>query len=209
MEKEKTRNKSAKSFLLTVLALIISNAAVIFIAKIDKWDIITITLIYWIQNVIIMFLFIIKILTLKGFSTKGLKIFGKHVEPTSGTRYKAALKFFLYYGIFHLAFLYLIFNDDTISRIQFVKSNLFTAVFVIAIVIFLFNHLFSFIYYFKKDQEKEVELGKLLFSGEARVAPMNLIVFGFILVIKSGDLVFFMLLKTIADVIMHIVEHKV
>jgi hypothetical protein len=79
--------------------------------------------------------------------------------------------------------------------------------------LFLVYQCFSFFYNRKWEDKQKPNIGKMMFFPYARIIPMHLtILFGGIL--SSGTfegkmtLALFMLLKTFADVIMHIVEKK-
>jgi len=79
--------------------------------------------------------------------------------------------------------------------------------------LFLIYQCFSFFYNRKWEDKQKPNIGKMMFFPYARIIPMHLtILFGGIL---SGGtfkgkmtLALFMLLKTFADIIMHIVETK-
>lgn len=73
-------------------------------------------------------------------------------------------------------------------------------------LLFLGNHLFSYFYNRPRDTGRQ-NIGALMFYPYARIVPMHLtIILGFFL---SGDLLLFLLLKILADAIMHVVEHRV
>jgi len=92
-----------------------------------------------------------------------------------------------------------------------ITANDFLAILMITFIFFL-NHLFSFIFY-RKKQEKQ-NLGTMLFFPYVRIVPMHLtILFGGIflgaVVALTPVLVFFLVLKTAADVVMHSIEHGI
>jgi hypothetical protein len=74
-------------------------------------------------------------------------------------------------------------------------------------IIFFFDHFFSFRYNRKRDEEKIVNIGRLMFFPYARIIPMHLVIF--FSGVLSGDipLVLFLGLKTAADIAMHVMEH--
>ncbi len=191
----------------SVLVLVISNILTIFFAVYEGWSLATLMIIYWAQSVIIGVFTFIKIITLKNFSTENFKINDQPVGPTKGTKYFTAFFFLFHYGMFH--FVYLIFLlVSIISQKQI--SILIVLTVLVSIGVFFINHLFSFLYNKEQDSQKIKNIGTIMFFPYARILPMHLtIVFGFFLVQSTAGLVFFMVLKTIADVIMHMVEHKV
>jgi len=75
--------------------------------------------------------------------------------------------------------------------------------------LFLVYQCFSFFYNRKWEGKQKPNIGKMMFFPYARIIPMHIIIlFGGILSGGKMTLVLFMLLKTFADVIMHVVEKK-
>lgn len=189
---------------LSLWALIASNLIVIVWALIEGWSLAIIIWIYWSQSVTIGILWFFKILTLKEFSTKGFHINNRPVEPTPRTKIQTAVSFLVHYGIFHLVYaIFLLGLCKTAGK----RSILFMA------GVFLVYQCFSFFYNRKWEGEQKPNIGKMMFFPYARIIPMHLtIIFGRILSkgTFSGKmtLALFMLLKTLADVIMHVVEKK-
>jgi len=189
---------------LSLWALIASNLIVIIWALIEKWSLGVIMWVYWSQSVTIGILWFFKLLTLKEFSTKDLKINDRPVEPTTATKIQMATFFPLHYGGFHFGyalFLCTLFKSVKIWPILFMAG------------VFLIYQCFSFFYNRKWEDKQKPNIGKMMLFPYARIIPMHLtIIFGGIL---SGGtfagkttLALFMLLKTFADVIMHVVEKK-
>ena len=189
---------------LSLWALVVSNLIVIVWALIGGWPLAVIIWVYWSQSVIIGILWFFKILTLKEFSTKDLKINGRSVEPTRGTKIQTAFFFLAHYGFFH--FIYAIF-----LLVDFKTVRIWPILFMAGV--FLVYQCFSFFYNRKWVDKRKPNIGKMMFFPYARIIPMHLIIlFGGIF---SGGtfagkitLALFMLLKTFADVIMHVVEKK-
>lgn len=189
---------------LSLWALIVSNLIVIVWALIEGWPLAIIIWVYWSQSVTIGILWFFKILTLKQFSTKGVKINNRSVKPTRGTKIQTAVFFLIHYGFFH--FIYAIFLCVHYKAVMIWPILLMAGVFVI-------YQSFSFFYNKKWEDKQKPNIGKMMFFPYARIIPMHLtILFGGIL---SGgtfagkvSLVLFMLLKTFADVIMHVFEKK-
>jgi hypothetical protein len=79
--------------------------------------------------------------------------------------------------------------------------------------VFLVYQCFSFFYDRKWEDKQKPNIGKMMFFPYARIIPMHLtIIFGGMLskgtLAGKTTLALFMLLKTFADVIMHVVEKK-
>ena len=191
--------------------LIISNFAVVCFAIIQNWDLITLIWIYWWQSIIIGFFNVIKILSLKNFSSKGV-YFGKvQLTTTIYDKIFVAICFVILYGSFHFLYGLIIFLFTNFTFVSDINSYCIFS----GSVLFFINHLFSFLYNKKKDIEKQ-NIGKIAVTPFLRIIPMQLIIMaGFALIIKFGDagvhttLLCFFLLKIGVDVWTHLIEHKV
>lgn len=189
---------------LSLWALIASNLVTIVWALIGGWPLAIIIWVYWSQSVIIGILWFFKILTLKQFSTKGVKINNRSVKPTRGTKIQTAFFFLIHYGFFH--FIYAIFLFGLLKTVR-MWPVLFMA------GVFLIYQCFSFFYNRKWDDKQKPNIGTMMFFPYARIIPMHLtIIFGGWMSFGSFGgkmtLLLFMLLKTGADAIMHIVEQR-
>jgi len=192
---------------LSLIMLILSNILTISLAITQHWNLIIIMWIYWFQSIIIGIFNFIRILTLNNFSTENFKVNDNSVEATDSRKKGTAFFFLFHYGFFHFAYMIFMlvgtFSDTSI----FTKQTIFLI--FISIIIFLINHLFSFIKNYENDSQKKRNIGTVLFFPYARIVPMHLtIVFGLFLATNAIAILFFMILKTIADVIMHQIEHK-
>lgn len=187
--------------------LLLSNIIVIFFAIKGEWSLSTTMWIYWSQSITIGFFNFIRILQLKDFSTEGLTRNGQSLQPTQKTKNEVAFFFLFHFGLFHLAYFAVLSIDPLFNRTYIGESGFTESKFiVIAALIFFINHLFSYFYNKPKDTKKQ-KIGSLMFYPYARVIPMHLtLVIGSSL---SSVLPFFLILKTFADCIMHIVEHRV
>ena len=185
--------------------LLFSNLTVIVLAMVQGWDIVPLLWIYWWQSVIIGFFNWRRMKQLKKFSTKGLKVDGQYVQPTEKTKNNSSIFFLLHYGLFQL--FYLIF---LLTLSKSIPSDVLLSV-AVGIVIFLFNHFFSYRYNLQKDLTSTPNIGTMMFFPYFRVIPMHLIIFiGAWAGRGSGvELFFFLLLKTGVDLLMHIIEHVV
>lgn len=154
------------------------------------------------QSIIIGFFQFLRILSLKKFSTENFKINNQPVLPTNNTKIFTAFFFIFHYGFFHFIYAIFLFNFFKSSQ-PFDFVNLFLGGFI-----FFINHFFS--YYHNKivDQQKKQNIGQLMFSPYARIIPMHIIIiFGAIL--GQSTLIVFLLLKTLADLFMHTIRHKI
>jgi len=182
--------------------LLFSNLITVFWATREGWELPVLMWIYWWQSIIIGVFNFVRILKLKEFSTTGFRINGRPAEPTSGTKIYAAFFFLIHYGAFHLG--YLIFLAAEYGKEVWVGS---TGLILSAALLFFINHFFSFVYNRPHDTKKQ-NIGTLMFYPYARIIPMHIIIAAGPS-LSSSPLVVFLLLKTLADAVMHILEHWV
>lgn len=216
--------------------LILTNLIIIALAIVQRWSIGNLLWSYLSQSIIIGFFNVIKILSLKNFSTAGYKIGDKEAKPTKKIKWLSALFFVFHYGGFHLIYILFLRNFLVLGFDKFLilkMSGLFFA-----------NHLFSFLYNLKSDHEMKINIGKLMFLPYFRIVPIHLIIiaisrllipaliiFGLSLAVlhmfsnqiydpstlpampvlentaKVILIIIFLGLKTLADILTHIFEH--
>ena len=184
----------------SVWTLLGANLLALFIAYLYDWSLAELMLIYWAQSVIIGMSYVARMRSLDKFSTENFQMNGKSVAPTASTKRQTAIFFTVHYGFFHLGYLVFILAEA--------PGALFDLGFVLCTAAFAFNHMFSYRYHRALDQAGTPNIGTLMFTPYIRIVPMHLtIVLGGSL--AGGDnLLLFGLLKTVADTLMHVVEHK-
>ncbi len=190
----------------TVLSLIFVNLFTIFLAVAQQLSFGFIVWVYWLQSVSIGFFNFLRILSLKDFSTKGFRIDNRPVKTTQSARVFTAFFFAFHYGFFHLGYAIFLLNFPFLPfHISF--SEIVSALPVGAL--FFANHLISFIFYSRKPQPRK-NIGKVMFYPYVRILPMHFVVFCSPFFCHAVDalIVVFLFLKTVADVLMHSIEHK-
>ena len=206
-------------------ALLGSNLLMIGWAVIGRWELATVVWCYWGQSVAIGVLWFCKILTLRDFSTRGVKItvgtvsydpgpIGRERSPeTSRTKTVGAVSFAMHYGLYHAIygmFLTHSFIKDGRGDAHGLGTILLTA------CVFLAYEIYSFVHNRKWRQSERVNIGKMMLFPYARIIPMHVgIVWGAKYLETSqsaawpgSTLVFFMGLKTAVDLYMHVVERR-
>lgn len=188
----------------SAFSLLFSNIVVIGLAIRDSWSLSTLLAAYLAQSVIIGVFTLIKILSLKNFSTEGFKIGNESVEPTRETQRRCAFLFALTYGFFHFIYTIFVIVDSTGGVIE--MRHVFSGA-----VYFLAHHTYSFFRH-GHEREKLQNIGKVMIFPFVRILPMHLsIIFGtFIISILKFNwlgVLFFIVLKTMADILMHVIEH--
>jgi len=187
----------------SVALLVLANLVTIVIAVVQKWNLRDIMWIYWGQSVIIGVFNWRRILDLKQFSTEGFRINDQPVEPTRKTQLQTAWFFLFHYGFFHFVYFLFLYHDNR----PLPNSRLL--VIAACIGAFLVNHAFSYWHNRERDMNRKPNIGTVMFFPYARIIPMHLtIVSGsFFAGDSRAGLLLFLGLKTVADVIMHMVEH--
>lgn len=181
------------------------NAATILLALIFEWPLMTLLLPYWLQSLIIGYYSRKRMLALDRFSTEGFRVGGREVEATEQTKRSTANFFILYYGFFHLV--YLAFLARGIVGLELLDWLGIGA----ACASFAWNHQQSFLDNAAADRLGKPSIGMLMFLPFLRVAPMHLIILLLGPIGPPGPfaVLLFGIFKTIADVLMHIAEHRI
>ncbi|MHC4088416.1 MAG: DUF6498-containing protein [Planctomycetota bacterium] len=202
MSETNTNVRKKKPFYsdLSFWALFASNLIVIAWALKEGWSLAIIMWIYWSQSVFIGVFWFFKILNLKDFSTEGVQIGGQSVKPTKVAKKDTAVFFLLHYGFFHIVYSILLAGKF--------KSVPIFQILLPAGIFFLYQ-CFSFFYNKKWEAKGKPNIGTMFFFPYARIIPMHLT-----MCIALSDwgqrqaLALFLSLKLLADIIMHMVEHR-
>jgi hypothetical protein len=187
----------------SVVVLLLSNLFTIMVAVYQQWDVYFLMWVYWGQSVVIGCFNVHRILDLKRFSTAGFRINNRPVEPTPETQRRTAVFFAMHYGFFHLGYLvFLTIGTGTDGGFPVVSV-------VLCIGVFFVNHWFSYRYNREQEQDRVPNIGSIMFFPYIRIIPMHLTLIAGMAVFgdSTGALVVFLLLKTAADVAMHVIEH--
>jgi hypothetical protein len=186
-------------------SLIVANLVTIACAAVFHWPLATLMFPYWVQSVVIGYFSRERILSLQQFSTEGVKINGESVLPTEETKRSTANFFALHYGAFHLAYLAFLWPGlSHLHRLDWLGL-------IVAAVSFVWNQAESYRRNISADRMGIPNIGTLMFLPYARILPMHLTIVGGGSV--AGESIFALLLfsalKTAADVLMHVIEHRV
>jgi hypothetical protein len=187
----------------SVMSLLLTNLATIVWAVLEQWNVSDLLWIYWGQSVIIGLFNVHRIVDLDRISTQGLRISHKPLPATCETQRCTAVFFAMHYGMFHLVYgVFLL----TTFRIQ---PGIPLPGILLCLLMFYFNHRFSYRYNLKRERAGVPNVGTLLFFPYARIFPMHLMILlgSHFAANNTAELVLFLLLKTAADVAMHILEH--
>lgn len=186
------------------IGILLSNALVIAYALIEGWDLPLMMVIYWAQSVIIGVFQFFRILLLRSFSTEGFSSNGQRVPENAAGKRSTALFFAVHYGLFHLVYAgFLSFHDALATA-----GGTFWI--IVSVLGFLAGHAFSFYENVRADLGGRPNVGIMMFLPYVRILPMHLVILlGSRVQAGTETLLLFSGLKTLADYVMHIVEHRV
>ena len=186
----------------SIFSLVAANVVALGIALFSGWQLVDLMAIFWLQSVIIGVSYFFRILSLDKFSTENFQINNRSVEPTEQTKRQTAFFFLAHFGFFHVVYLMFLFAEAS-------AAITFDLGFAACAITFVLNHLYSYRYHRALDQQGTPNIGTMMFTPYVRIIPMHLtIVFGVFALGATGLLVFGVL-KILADVAMHVVEHRV
>jgi hypothetical protein len=158
--------------------LIFSNIIVIFFAIIDNLNAIEVLWIYWIQSVIIGVFNFIRILSLKEFSTVGLRRgAGGELPATKAAKISTAIFFLIHYGFFHFVYAMFLGGFSGITKASSQNSGI-SYLFYTSLIFFI-SYLIEYLQSFRNPTEEIPNLGSVMFTPYFRIIPMHMtIIFG-------------------------------
>ncbi|HSD75361.1 MAG TPA: DUF6498-containing protein [Steroidobacteraceae bacterium] len=189
----------------STLSLVVVNVATLAVALGLDWPVSTLLWPYWIQSVVIGYYSRKRILALGRFSTENFTMNDQPVSATPATQRSVANFFTLHYGFFHFGYLMFLIKQapalpwwDALGWLALGLS-------------FAWNHRLSFQQNVDSDRQGTPNIGTLMFLPYARILPMHftIILGGTLAGSGSRAVLVFGALKTVADVLMHYVEHRV
>ena len=189
---------------LAALFILGANAMTLAMAIALDWTLGSLLWPYWAQSLVIGFFARRRILTLQRFSTEGFRINDQPVLPTPATKRTTANFFALHYGFFHLVYtvFLLVMAWPRAQDLPWLA---------VALVSFMLSHERSFREHVARDLAGTPNIGTLMFLPYARIVPMHVIIISGAVWGEGSQLglAAFATLKTVADLVMHTVEHRV
>lgn len=190
--------------------LLLSNLITLILALVQHWNVITVLIIYVIQSIIIGFFTFIKILTWnpgpKGWvEAKGKVVILPKIFGRIANLFLAGF-FALHYGTFQAVYLFFLVGFGFMTKMPLSE---FPAI-LIASMAFFIAHLVSYIMH-RKEQES---IAHLMGYPYLRIIPMHftIILGGAFMMFSQAAapfiLAFFIILKTLVDVIFHKKQHE-
>ena len=182
-----------------------------FFTIIEKQSVLNVLWVYWFQSVIIGVFNFCRILSLKEYTTDGMKMNNKLLTKSKSAKVSVAVFFLFHYGFFH--FVYATFLSVFISTGGIINTNIDVTFIFLTSLIFFVNYLGEFIITFRREQSAIPSLPKLMFAPYRRIIPMHLTIMasGVVLVwgaYSAADpgiiiLLIFIGLKTFMDLVTH------
>jgi hypothetical protein len=214
---------------LSAIVLVISNLIVVIYGIIQKWNFSDYFLTFIIQSFIISFFFFFKMIFYKNLYYKDFSKNGKKTRVNLIGRVISSIFVLLIFGFFN--FIYLVFISPLLLMSDMISLDSLSIP-LIQILIFFGNHLFSFIYNFRRDSNDEKDYLNLVYLLILRIVPIHIsiilwggliLIGGFITVTFFGVQsnfsnvfgilsqiagIIFLLLKIYLDFKTHNLEHK-
>ena len=181
--------------------ILFANGVTLAGAIFQHWPALPVLAVYWGQSVAIGVINVIRILSLREFSTAGFTSNGHPVPETRAGQVSTAKFFAFHYGFFHLAYALFLFRGHPGQLSGWMPVSILANV-----AIFGATHAWPLVASGGQDYRGKPNLGVLMFYPYLRILPMHLaIILGSMF---AGALPLFIVLKTGADFGMHAVEHK-
>lgn len=183
--------------------VVLGNVLSMILAITQDWPLAQIMWIYWGQSVIIGVVNVVRMLSLKEFTTEGMKMNDQPVPETEAGKRSVAIFFALHYGLFHLAYLVFLWQEQPLDAMNMHEAFLM----LLGISAFVGSHSYSYLHNLNADfRQKRPNLGTLTLYPYLRIIPMHLaILFGG--AVAGLGMPVFMGLKTLADAGTHMFEH--
>jgi hypothetical protein len=182
-------------------ALIGSNVLALVIGSATGMGLREMMFVYWIQSVIIGITHVVRMLVLREFNTATFHFSGRPMQETFSDKLKLVFFFVMFYGMAHAVFFGLMLHGKGGGSGSALGYSL-------CALVFAANHTYSLLHNLQRDTRARPHLALLMFLPFARIVPMHVTI-----VLGQGRYasveLFFLFggLKTIADVVMHTIEH--
>ena len=182
--------------------ILFSNAVTLAGAVFQHWPALPVLAVYWGQSVAIGVINVIRMLSLREFSTDGFRSGNRPVPANREGQVSTARFFAFHYGAFHLAYAAFLFGRHGLGHLDgwmpwMIAGN---------VAMFAATHAWPLVASGGQDYRGKPNLGVLMFYPYVRILPMHLaIILG---TAFTSALPIFIVLKTGADLGMHAIEHR-
>ncbi|MHC4741090.1 MAG: DUF6498-containing protein, partial [Planctomycetota bacterium] len=196
----------------SVLALVASNAAVIIWALMERWQLTFVMCVYCAQSLVIGLFWAFTIFTYGKIYRKDRESGAQRWTLSPAEKDTTAAVFAAHYLLLHVLYIRTIILG-VLATPHYPKQEFPIKPLLTLSGVFFVSRLFGFLREKRENSNRQANAMKLMFFPYARIVPMHAaMVLGGSLEISEltsqSALFFFLLLKTAADVFMHIVEKK-
>jgi len=178
-------------------AVVALNIFLIYEYKVNPDSIHSIVVLYWVQSVLIGIFNFFNIITAQNVLPGSLKI---NEKPAS--KGCSGIFFLVHYGAFHVG--YLIFMAVSIVDVHKLQWHFIQVMFWVMLA----GMAIGFVQQKMRTRDLPINLGHMFFLPYLRIVPMHLMILlpGFL---HLSSFMIFLVLKTIFDVLMHILSNKI
>jgi hypothetical protein len=192
------------------IAMIVgTNVLTLAIALKLRWPLLFLLVPFWIQSVVIGIYSGLRILKLENAATRGIESWGSTPDIA---RRELAKFFAMHYGVFHaiylMALLIAVGQGKMFGSVSLLDVGWLDIAWVAAIsAMFAMTHRASYQRNLQHDRKGSPNAGTLMYLPYARILPMHVTMIAGLS--YSGAVLLFVALKTVADVLMHCIEHRI
>jgi hypothetical protein len=190
-----------------LMGIFITNLLAIGIALFTGGGLAALLWPYWVQSVVIGYYARRRMMLLERFSTDGVVVNNSPVAATPATARRMGNFFALHYGAFHAGYIVFLMAMSADERFGGGSTNLFWMA-LIAIG-FVVSHGTSHREHVEADLRGTPNIGLLIALPYVRIIPMHITIIVGMMLSSGTGLLLFGGLKTLADLVMHKVEHRV
>ncbi len=192
----------------SMYTLIAANIYTLVLVLTQRLSLADVLWLYWLQSALIGFTTIIRILSLKNFSTDGFRINGHAVSATTAIKIFVAGFFMIHFGIFQTV--YAIFLAVLTVRLTHAGHPFSFTALLVPLALFAIHHIYSLLQTLRL-KAGSTNIGKIMFAPYKRIIPMHVTILVGVWLIANIQVAMlaglFVGLKTIVDVSAHYFEH--
>lgn len=202
------------SNIYAVISLIVANLIPLFGVMFYGWNVFSLMLLYWLENVIIGFFTILKMKKAEGSLLNkfpmSLKVNGRDVSSFKRQSMFDERAFFI--PFFTLHFGLFTFVQGIFVLVFFFSSQVTFAGVIIGFLSLCFSHFMSYqLNYLDREEYKTTSVEYLFISPYPRIVVMQLtVILGGMFALSNQTIyagILLVVLKTIADLVTHLIEH--
>ena len=181
--------------------LIGMNAYLVFYYYLQPQIFTTLVWLYWAQSVLIGFFNFADIITIRKVKPMPITVNGVDKIMNAKMKLPGALFFLFHYGFFHFIYAFFLAGMKITGPFQ-------TTFFRYCLGAFIIGQVVNFVQHKIQQQKEETNLTKMFMTPYLRIVPMHLTIL-IPLFLHVSNLGVFLILKSIADVLMYVVTKPV